>query len=55
MFISTPIIIYLTNHLYRLERITLQQRDSLVLQDRHLNVMVTIGAVVILAAANLGQ
>jgi|TARA_Y100001970_G_scaffold181915_1_gene221393 hypothetical protein len=50
MFISTPFVRFAVNRLYRQGKLDKQQRDYLILQDRQINVMITIGALVLLAA-----
>lgn len=50
MFISTPFIRFSVNRLYRQGKLDKHQRDYLILQDRQINVMITIGALVLLAA-----
>lgn len=50
MFISTPFVRLAINHLYRQGKLDKQQRDYLALQDRQINLMITIGALVLLAA-----
>lgn len=50
MFISTVIVRPLVNHLYRKGKLDEQQRDHLILQDFHTNLVITIGAAVVLVA-----
>lgn len=50
MFISTPFVRFAVDRLYRQGKLDKQQRDYLILQDRQINVMITIGALVLLAA-----
>lgn len=50
MFISTPFVRFVVSRLYRQGKLDKQQRDYLILQDRQINVMITIGALVLLTA-----
>ena len=50
MFISTPFVRFAVNHLYRLGKLDKQQRDYLIQQDQQTNTVITIGALVLLAA-----
>lgn len=44
MFLTTPFIRWTANHLYQRGRIEQEQRDRLILQDKHLNIVITAGA-----------
>lgn len=50
MFISTPFVRFAVNRLYRQGKLDRRQHDYLILQDWQINVMITIGALVLLAA-----
>ncbi|MCG8611820.1 MAG: hypothetical protein MI864_14930 [Pseudomonadales bacterium] len=50
MFISTPFVRFAVNRLYRQGKLDKQQREYLILQDLQINIMITIGALVLLAA-----
>ncbi|QFT57123.1 hypothetical protein FIU95_21460 (plasmid) [Microbulbifer sp. THAF38] len=50
MFISTPFVRFTVNRLYRQGKLDQQQRDYLILQDRQINMMISIGALVLIAA-----
>lgn len=51
MFITTPFVHFTVNRLYNQGKITEQQRQSLIVHDRHINTIITIGAAVLLIAA----
>jgi hypothetical protein len=48
MFLTTPIIRWTANRLYRQGRIEQEHRDRLLLQDKHLNIVITAGALCLL-------
>ena len=50
MFISTPFIRFAVNRLHRQGKLDKQQRDYLILQDSQINTMISIGAIVLIAA-----
>ena len=54
MFITTPFVRFTVNRLYRQGRLTRQQKDNLIVQDRHINIIVSLGAAVVLAAFFIG-
>lgn len=48
MFLTTPVIRWIANMLYRQGRLEEEQRDRLIVQDRQLNIIITAGAVCLL-------
>lgn len=50
MFISTPFVRFTVNHFYQKGKITEQQRETLIAQDRQVNVVLTAAVAVIVIA-----
>ena len=50
MFISTPLVWFVANKLYRQGRLDSHQRDRLVSKDIHINTILTIAGAVYMAA-----
>ena len=48
MFLTTPVIRWTANRLYRQGKIEKEQRDRLIIQDRQLNINITTGVVCLL-------
>jgi hypothetical protein len=54
MFITTPFVRFTVNRLYRQGRLTKAQKENLIVQDRHINTIITLGAAFVLAAFFIG-